>query len=261
MNSMRNLYTRAMDSSAPPARSKDSLSRLIPELLVEILSKVPSSDNLSLVHTNQFLRNFLRANRSQICNKIIQNIQTAFPLVSQILPTTFVQGWLVPTDPVFLASEAKFVQQNLTLISSSRTYHFEIVKTIEVLRSGQATIHLSRVRIAVGLSSTPTSPFEMKIKLSEPGPQYLHFIESQGVLVLTQCVARVVDVMERGSPSGHSVEEEVELREYWRHIVSIHHLQRFHKSANGIPRNTEGYRELLKGPRVGPSLIWYYGCQ
>ncbi|KAG4443055.1 hypothetical protein IFR05_001451 [Cadophora sp. M221] len=256
MESTRDISTLTTDPSALPTSGDDRLSKLIPELLIEIISQLPSSDYLSLVHTSQFFRNFLRANGSQICNRIIRG---KFAFASRILPSALAQGWLVPTHSLFLWSEDRFTQQLLTPRLPSRWYRFDTVTSTQISTSGQMTTRLTRVRTTVGTAAPATKPLQLKIKLSQPGPQYLQFLETYGAHVYYQHLGRIG--VQNGLPGDQTVEGRAAALESWRDTVYHHYLRGFFKLANGIPRGATDFSQLTGEPRVGAGLIWHYGCE
>ncbi|KAL5319047.1 hypothetical protein ACEPPN_014117 [Leptodophora sp. 'Broadleaf-Isolate-01'] len=119
-------------------------------------------------------------------------------------------------------------------------------------------MRLTRLRTTVGASGSPTDSFYLKIKLSQPGPQYLHFLETYGEHVCVQLVCRV-GIEPQSTRTKVQVNEE--LHEEWIQLAYIHYVRGFLKLANGISRNTKCYDGLTRAPRVGSGLIWYYGCQ
>lgn len=139
----------ASSRSGVHATDNDYVSKLIPELLFEILVNLLSSDFRSLVKTCRRLRKVIRNNAAYICNKVIR---TGYAAVAQLLDTKMVEGWLTPTHPTVLSCEAYMVKE----------------------------ISL-RHRMFPG---RPSSDFNITIRLLMPGPQYLQALEHFGDQVL-----------------------------------------------------------------------------
>ncbi|PVH74095.1 hypothetical protein DL98DRAFT_594412 [Cadophora sp. DSE1049] len=141
--------TAISSKSGTRSIDNDYLSNLIPELLFEILFHLSTSDFLSLVQTSQRLRKLTRNNAGHICN---QAIKTRYATVSALMEAKMTKGWLTLTHPSILACEEYMIKD-------------------QWLRR-----QLFPQRFALELNN--------KIRLSEPGPLYLHALEEFGDQVL-----------------------------------------------------------------------------
>ena len=141
--------TSECSRSSVHTNDNEYLSNLIPELLFEILIYSSTSDFLSLVQTCQRLRKVIINNSAYIYNKVIK---TRYAAVAGLLDTKMMKGWLTPTHPATTACEAYMIKE----------------KSL-------------RQRIYPGHHS---SDLDITIRLSKPGPQYLHALVEFGDQVL-----------------------------------------------------------------------------
>ncbi|KAL2059772.1 hypothetical protein VTL71DRAFT_10156 [Oculimacula yallundae] len=216
-------------SHKPLTKGDDHLSNLIPELLVEVLSHVSSKDYLSLVHTNQSLRDFLQENAANVCNKAVQNLLTIYFVNPISFPTEFVQGWLVPTAPVFVETEKEYTADVPDYFAE-----YEI----------------------------PASPFDLKIKLSQPGPQFLLFLEVLGDELLPLYGMEAAQYECEDKPTDCAVLKKFHaVMRRQREVLVLVNLHDFLVSVNGNSKDEKAYRCLTMPPKVGGDLIWHYRCQ
>lgn len=138
------------------------LTSVPPEILVKIIALVPSKHYLDLVHTTKALRNFIKLNASSICN---QAIRSRFPVEAKVLQSELEAGWLVPTHEK-VAEEEEYFRQNLNIFRPSN----------------------NEQRFSL-LGKLPTET-TVSIKLTSPGPQYLHFLEHNILHLFTQAEIR-----------------------------------------------------------------------
>ena len=150
-------------STQPPYRietsgERDLLTSVPPEILVKIIALVPSKHYLDLVHTNKALRNFIKLNASSICNEAIRS---RFPVEAKVLRSELEAGWLVPTHEK-VAEEEEYFRQELNIIRPpNKEQGFSL------------------------LGKLPTES-TISIKITSPGPQYLHFLEHNILQLFTQ---------------------------------------------------------------------------
>jgi hypothetical protein len=173
---------------------RDRLSTLPSELLLMIISEVPLSSFLDLVHTSKGLREFIKANARKICNLAIES---RFPLQAKYLRPAKVSGWITPTHWAILEWEERAVEESRGRIDYRR---------VEDWKS-----------------------WDYKIKLGEPGPQYLALLESDVILMST----------EKGLRASQDL------------------MRRFLRRMNGVWATTrDRWRVMLIRDR---SMVWYYG--
>jgi len=78
------------------------------ELLVIILSHLPSSSHRCVSQTSQHLRTFLYNNAPAICNTAIR---TYWSKHATLLDSQLQNGWLVPGDEIFIWAEERYLKE------------------------------------------------------------------------------------------------------------------------------------------------------
>ncbi|KAE9380980.1 hypothetical protein N431DRAFT_449711 [Stipitochalara longipes BDJ] len=135
------------DQSPSPAGTsqakRDILTTVPHEILIKIIAQLPSKYYLDLVHTSKALRNFIKINASRICNEAIRS---RFALEAAILKSELKSGCY------------------------RDVYHHR--------KTNLRSLHKMDYSLL-----GPLQPATVAIKLSSPGPQYLHFLE-QGILLI-----------------------------------------------------------------------------
>ncbi|EPE25279.1 hypothetical protein GLAREA_01191 [Glarea lozoyensis ATCC 20868] len=150
----------------PPTLNSDSkmlssnLHTLPVELLLTIIAYLPTNSYQSLTRTSHTLRAFFANYASKICN---QRILTHFSAEASILKASFtavdsmVHTWLVPTHEAILRAEENLWDREGSISSLNPRYTDE-----EALA------------------------FQKRMLLSQPGPQFLLFLERRGWEVQTR---------------------------------------------------------------------------
>ncbi|KAH8792352.1 hypothetical protein F5882DRAFT_399943 [Hyaloscypha sp. PMI_1271] len=147
----------AADASSSHLRGKDYLTALPAELLLKIIPHLPLQSFFYLSHTSSFLRYFLTTHASTICNDAINSY---FPKQAKILETEKTLGWLVPTHEELRRREDFFSDCLGTDLRDLRLCEHNPIR---------------KVRCAPFESLTDFRDFQ--VKLSDPGPQYLFFLQ------------------------------------------------------------------------------------
>ncbi|PMD30951.1 hypothetical protein L207DRAFT_611640 [Hyaloscypha variabilis F] len=245
----------ASASSNPSAQGEvgdlDFLTSLPPEILLNIVSRLPSKFFLDLVHTSKHLRNFMKLNANLICNEAIRS---RFHLQSALLHSETASGWLVPTHQKLIDDEKRY-KGNIRTINNHWALFGEPL-----------------------FDSTPG------IKVTAPGPQYLHFLE-QGVLqIMSEAEMRVYRYLQaRGTrlppqvPAEPFFEEVVDGKRYfyklkvtseWGGQVVEEKFFTFLETCNmALPTGRRWFRELdflgqnPKPDRLLRELVWFYGIE
>jgi hypothetical protein len=130
-----------------------TLTTIPPELLLRIISFLPSSTYHDLAQTSTYLRLFFNTHASQICKSYIQ---CHLAKEAELLNSSMQDGWLLPSTS-FLAH------------SSSRS----TTRSREDLISSLASFDIQTLLPP----SPPWVEERMHISLATPGPQYLCFLE------------------------------------------------------------------------------------
>ncbi|PMD15778.1 hypothetical protein NA56DRAFT_325910 [Hyaloscypha hepaticicola] len=138
------------------AGARNRFTTMPSEILLKIVSQLPSKYFLDLVQTCRMLRNFIKINASRICN---EKIRSEFEFEAKLLQTELHSGWLVPTSPKVKEDETDFT-------------YFIIPKSL--LRSSN---QFRNFHLLGEVKEEPT----IGLSLSTPSPQFLHFLE-QGLL-------------------------------------------------------------------------------
>ena len=135
------------------AEAQDRFTTMPSEILLKIITQLPSKYFLDLVQTCRMLRNFIKINASRICN---EKIRSEFEFEAKVLQTELHSGWLVPTYPKLKAGESQsnrcFMRRESLWRSLNKSRHFDLLGEVKEVST-------------IGLS------------LSTPGPQFLHFLE------------------------------------------------------------------------------------
>jgi hypothetical protein len=169
-----------------------TLTSIPPELLLQILSHLPSSIHfLPLSQTNSYLRSFFSTHASTICNTHITTYHAVPAAI--LLPIHHSSGWLVPTHPCVLAEERR-IMRDAILLSGCGCYDCRLFLLSSRTASGSgSSLTLSEMSLSQGglfncIPRTPISPSQCKayaelstaVKLTSPGPQFLVFLEKYG---------------------------------------------------------------------------------
>jgi hypothetical protein len=134
------------------AEAHDRFTTMPSEILLKIITQLPSKYFLDLVQTCRMLRNFIKINASRICN---EKIRSEFEFEAKILQSELHSGWLVPTSPKVKEKEAEY---NKYWVRGKSWVYPDIPRCFNLL--GEV-----KEESTIGLS------------LTTPGPQFLHFLE------------------------------------------------------------------------------------
>lgn len=145
---------------------RDCLTTQAPEILLQIISYLPSKDYLALVKTNRAVYGIFKENSKTICNAAIER---NFPEALDFFRPTMINGWLTPTNLLVMSQEQNLVEQKLAACNHCRWLPKWITMfNWEVHQEGDPI-------------PSPTCPHHhnstIRIKLSLPGPQFLSFLE------------------------------------------------------------------------------------
>lgn len=177
-------------------KDKDRLTTLPAELLIKIIAEVPLSFFLDLTQTCRHLRHLIKDNAKEICNGAIES---RFPLHAKYLHPVKKRGWL--------------------------THSLYYLHSWEQ----RAVVKRKSERIFTDRESWEYN-WDYKIKLTQPGPQYLAFLESD-VVVMT------IDKGMRGREDN---------------------MERFLRRVNGPwVKASDWVKEMVI---VDRRMMWYYGA-
>jgi hypothetical protein len=135
---------------------QDYLTTFPTEILIKILSEVPISSFLDILHTSSRLRAILKSHAAVICNLAIKS---RFWRKAKCLNTKLVSGWSVPNHPLIFDEELLYKRQykstNSPLGASKNSYinHYAILGPITSASIPRFLLNLA------------------------PGPQFLYFLE------------------------------------------------------------------------------------
>ncbi|PMD30966.1 hypothetical protein L207DRAFT_591910 [Hyaloscypha variabilis F] len=146
-------------------QSQDPLTGLPIEVLIHILSNFSISEFLQLSHTHPIIRDAFRSNAAQICNLAIENDpEFKIRVYSQGIRATKVNKWLVP--------------KSFPIIVNPTIARRIFTKKVFVRLGTPSPVEISKSWL-VGNVDIAWNTAGMKIKLYEPGPQFLSFLEWQ----------------------------------------------------------------------------------
>jgi hypothetical protein len=126
---------------------KDYLTVLPPEILLKVIPLLPVASFFELTHTSTHLRAFMKLHAATICNDAIEQ---GFSHISDQLDTQYSNGWLVPRKPIFSRTEGGLRERKIGAIRGP---------------SGGCD------------SWKRWKSTDLRIQLTDPGPQYLFFLE------------------------------------------------------------------------------------
>jgi hypothetical protein len=141
----------------PHENGKDYLTALPAELLLRIFPHLPLRSFFDLSHTSSFLRYFLKTHSSVICNDAIT---AYYPNQAKTLETEKRLGWLVPTHEELRRREDFFSD----CLASN-------------LRHRRLCEHNPISKVKCAPLETLTDFRDFRILISDPGPQYLFFLQ------------------------------------------------------------------------------------
>ena len=172
-----------------------NLTTIPPELLLCIISHLPSSKSfLAISQTSTYLRSFFIHHAPTICNT---HITTNHSRSSAILLSSHhhSSGWLVPQHSCVRTEERRIYRDKI-LSSNCSCRSCRLFLLTSRRRSSASSLTLSEMSIEAGscfpciptLRPTPMEPalcraeeaLKGTVKLTEPGPQYLVFLEKYG---------------------------------------------------------------------------------
>jgi hypothetical protein len=146
-------------------QSQDPLTGLPIEVLIHILSNFSISEFLQLSHIHPVIRDAFRSNAAQICNLAIENDpEFKVRVYSQGILATKVSKWLVP--------------KSFPIIVHPTIARRIFTKRVFARLSTPIPVEISKSWL-VGNFDIAWNTAGMKIKLDEPGPQFLSFLEWQ----------------------------------------------------------------------------------
>jgi hypothetical protein len=125
------------------ATNNDYLTLLPPEILLKIILLLPAACFCELAHTASHLRAFMKLHAATTCNNAIEQ---RFSHISTPLDTQHMNGWLVPSRSIFSKMEE--------------------------------TLRKRKINLLRGESGRVWKSSHLRIQLTDPGPQYLLFLET-----------------------------------------------------------------------------------
>ncbi|KAH9207459.1 hypothetical protein DL95DRAFT_450325 [Leptodontidium sp. 2 PMI_412] len=181
-------------TSPPATPAKDHLTTLPPELLLAIISHLPSSSSLlPLSQTNIYLQTFLlTTHAATICNTFIT---TRHSHASSILSSTYRDGWFLPTHEAVLGTEKRITREQIRKAGCGCPDCRAFLHSSRSTTASSSELSLasdSSTQGCLKLPCFPTSPtrpsqasstckaqhlFDTPWKLSMPGPMFLVFLE------------------------------------------------------------------------------------
>ncbi|KAH7346190.1 hypothetical protein BKA65DRAFT_536916 [Rhexocercosporidium sp. MPI-PUGE-AT-0058] len=173
---------------------KDHLTTLPPELLLAIISHLPSSSSLlPLSQTNIYLQTFLlNTHAATICNAFIT---ARYSYAASILSATYRDGWFLPTHEAVLGTEKRITREQVRKAGCGCADCRAFLESSRSTTASSSDISLasdSSTQGCLNLPCFPTPPtrasqtsrtckaqhlFDTPWKLSMPGPMFLVFLE------------------------------------------------------------------------------------
>ncbi|KAH8816017.1 hypothetical protein F5884DRAFT_205206 [Xylogone sp. PMI_703] len=248
-----------------------NLANLPPELLLRVISHLPTTSYLPLVQTCQGLRLFFAQHAAHICNT---QIQLRFAREAEMMQTIWKDGWLVPSQPCVRREEQKLLRWKARNCSSCRLWYVSMADESKQL---EAWRHYSMV--GGGSSSSVEEEFgdwrslrctgnhanSLRVSLSEPGPQYLKFLEEYAfeIQVRWEMEQHPLECMKRDDgPDGIRTDR-------FEFMVGNYAVRKFLDKLDAMMEGRGALKRDLIGAgiRVGDEdlestekgLLWYYG--
>lgn len=149
--------------SAPGSSGRDYISHLPPELLGNIMAKLPISSYLDIAHTSSNMRAVIKKHAAMICNTAIR---ARHSLAVDFLKVEMNARWLVPLHKFIMKDERCYEE-----------YLKEVVNIFSGPEQGYISAYSLKGRLMTGSDI-------IALKLSQPGPQLLYFLEKQGLFTI-----------------------------------------------------------------------------
>ncbi|KUJ12652.1 uncharacterized protein LY89DRAFT_722207 [Mollisia scopiformis] len=179
---------------SPTCSSSRTLLTIPPELLLQILTHLPSSSSLhALSLTSRTLNTFVHTHAATITNSLVS---FHHPKSSQILKAHHTEnsaGFIVPTHPLVLAEERR-IQRDKILASGCHCLPCRLMLHAGTSSSSDLSLRSSSEHDGLVGACLPAqsmvstrgneckarAALEKTVKLTEPGPQFLVFLERYG---------------------------------------------------------------------------------
>jgi len=233
--------------TGPPLDGCDIFTTVPSEILIKIFAQLPSKCYLDLVHTSKTLRNLVKINASGICNEAIR---TRFPLDAAILKSELESGWVVPRCEMLKDRETRYgihyATPNSDLSNHSKNYYSLLCQV-----------------------KPTTVPH---IRISSPGPQYLHFLEQNLLVVGTGPFSQPWAYTHRSRINYYTVDVGGETYYFnfmsysspSRHYRCRPHFNAFMERFNWVHLQIKDGRlepPADKSVRFPRELVWFYGVE
>jgi hypothetical protein len=210
------------------SQDRDYLTPLPTELLIKVIAEVPMDSYLDLTHTSKGLRDFMKANAAGICNEAIRRRHS---VMAENLKTELKSGWLVSTHQGFDIYDKDYLMMLDCAVWPDEVSSFKYYSLLGELFHGDVN-HLRT----------------MIINVKSPGPQFLHFLESN---LMVFCYDR---------PPSQWSDRCFELGEAWRefHESYCHFLDTFNLLHLEVKNGKLVLSELVED-KIPRAMLWYYG--
>jgi hypothetical protein len=221
---------------------RDCLSVQVPEVLLHIVSYLPSTDFLSLALTNKPFHGFFKANAKTICNNALNN---NFNKSMAILEVEIVDGWFTPTHRLIGTAEEELIGRKL-----ESCYHCRWNPIYVQTFNWDTTWYEDDPPVP---SSCPTPHVNtLRVCLSKPGPQFLSFLEKHNDNILSNWKILVEQGdLDEGDPNATAEFAEK---------VSTHLVKQFLRRLDETGKEIHKcIWEMERAEKTRHDLLWYYG--
>jgi hypothetical protein len=221
------------------SQDRDYLTSLPTELLARVIAEVPISSYLDITHTSRILRDFIKTNAARLCNEVIRSQHS---VAAEYFKSEMVDGWLLPTMEELESEEVSYMQ---------RTYSY--------LRWLEEKGRMVQRQGLLGQIPFPgcAENWETCIRITDPGPQYVHFLESQ---ILQLCGgnhkagAPCLSCMKLFGVGKGDMGIKLYLRDFPAFMNKFNHF--FGKVMDERSSRRKRVATATKVPR---GIMWYYG--
>ena len=181
------LTTHPLSTPLPTPSPTNHLHITPPELLLQIISHLPPTTLYPLSQTSHYLSTFLHQHAAIICNTYILS-SPSYSRAAAILSSQHNDGWLLPTHRAVLDEEARITKDKILFSGCRCTSCFSVIQS-----QSQPSLDLEKedldaeiAEMIRGEECKARKAIDTATRLSQPGPQYLVFLEKYAWEVITR---------------------------------------------------------------------------
>lgn len=205
-----------------------SLETIPAELLLQIISHLPTPSYLQLVHTSPYLSYFFASNAAVICNN---RIRTEFSFEAAVLLASLATSWLLPRHPCILTQENRCQRIENEI---ERSLYHRLKACCEVSKYCNCLSKNSRDRSFEDLQMPEEQPplYPLPTHLTQAGPQFLLFLEKYSFEIRTR---HALHLTQPDKESGNLPDEE-----HFAFMLGTYAVRPFLQQLEALSRHRDG---------------------